>query len=346
MSENLEQIKASLDIVTIAELYGELEKSGANYRYKNDHSIVINPSKQIFSNFNGDITGGSVLDLIAYMEKLELKEAIKRLKELAGADTYKIDPALQLKRKEEATKKKVVDFRSLGLFAKNDLTAVSPYKPYIMDINGNQYLQVKEPYIKLFETDKLDISYKERVDTAFSKFIGYDAYFTCPSIIIRDKTNRVVDKCAYRPNKPEKWDTWRSPKYIYKNQVDRGSNFLYPLQLEMEELLHVKKVFVVGEGIKNAVNAYIHGMPFISLESASTNTSKELSEYILALLNRGYKIIAFFDGDGDNQDPKKWTKGKLAFEKFKKTTSLYDLENAVSFDSDIDFTDYIVGGAK
>ncbi len=113
----VEQLKQSLDIITVAEMYsneyGELIKSGANFKYKNDSSIVINPSKQIFSNFNGDITGGSVLDLIMYMEKLDLKAGINRLKELSSLDTYTIDPELQRKRKQKEKEAKKIDFQKL-----------------------------------------------------------------------------------------------------------------------------------------------------------------------------------------------------------------------------------------
>ena len=34
----IEQIKQSLDIITVAEMYGELVKSGSNYKFKNDSS--------------------------------------------------------------------------------------------------------------------------------------------------------------------------------------------------------------------------------------------------------------------------------------------------------------------
>ncbi|HIP59104.1 MAG TPA: DNA primase, partial [Campylobacterales bacterium] len=75
----IEELKQSLDILQVAQMYGELVKSGSNYVYKDDRSITISPSKQIFSNFNGEITGGSVLDLVCYMENLSIADGIKRL---------------------------------------------------------------------------------------------------------------------------------------------------------------------------------------------------------------------------------------------------------------------------
>jgi len=126
----IDEIKKSLDIITVAEMYGELVKNGANFKFKNDTSIVVNPSKQIFSNFNGDITGGSVLDLVMYFEKLDTKAGINRLKELSSLDTYTVDPALQIKRKEEAKAKNVVDFKKLNDWGVQELSLVGVHRPF------------------------------------------------------------------------------------------------------------------------------------------------------------------------------------------------------------------------
>lgn len=336
----LDELKASLDIVEVAEMYGELIKAGANYKFKNDPSVIISPSKQIFSDYGArNIRGGSVLDLIMTFEGLETKPAINRLKELAGQDTYHINPAKQIQRKQEADKKKKsVSFRHLGLWSKNDLEAVKDYTAITVDTGDEEtsYLQMKEPFIKLFETDKLPIGCHDRLHYAYQKILGYDNYYKCPSIIIRDMTGKIVDKSAYRPNRPEnipieKWDS--KAKYFYKNFENRGKNFLYPFQAEVEKLLSKNNYFVVGEGLKNALNGYIHAIPFISLESTSNEASKDLIKYVHDLLGKGYKIVAFFDGD---------KAGAPAFEKFKEHARLPELENAVMFDSGQDFAEFAV----
>ena len=333
---SLDEIKASLDIVTIAELYGTLQKQGANYKYEDDKSIVINPAKQIFSNFNGDITGGSVLDLVMYMEKLPLNEAITRLKELAGADTYHVDPAKQIQRKKEASKKKAVDFKSLGLFAKNDITAGQTKKPVpiiLEDEHTKSYLSINEAYTKLFERTQLPLEYQKKTDYLHRHIIGYDEYFRCASIIIKDTTGRVVDKCAYRPVKPDSYENWSDPKYIHKNSHNRGNQFLYPFQKEVESILKKEDYFIVGEGIKNAVNALIYGVPYITIESTSNKANTNLLNYIKALLNNQYKVIAMFDGD---------KAGAVGFEALRKELGT-DIENFFDFTSDDDFTSYISG---
>jgi len=208
--QDLDNLKKSLDIITVAELYGELEKTGSNYRYKNDHSIIISPSKQIFSNFNGEIEGGSVLDLIAYMEKLEIKEAIKRLKELAGANTYKIDPQKQLKRKKESIKKEV-NFSKLGYIGKLHLKEVQKYNfiPTTIEQDNKSFkdfILIPDTFRKLFETTLLPIEYLDKIKYLKNNILGYDNFFNCPSLIIRDNTRKIVDIISYRPKKPDNYE--------------------------------------------------------------------------------------------------------------------------------------------
>jgi len=332
------QIKAwkeALDIVTVAEKYGELIKTGANYKFKNDPSIVINPTKQIFNNFSDSSKGatGSVLDLILYMEKCDLASGVKILKELNGVHDYHVDPAKQIQRKEEASKKKDVDFQKLGLFAKNDLSAGSTRKPYELDIEGKITLSINSTFHKLFQRESLPLDLKRKMDYLHDKIIGYDEYYQCASIIIRDATGRVVDKCAYRPTKPAKYDNWSHPKYIYKNTHNRGNSFIFPFQTEIEKIIKREKYFIVGEGIKNAVNALLYSAPFISIESTSNSIDTKLINYITELKNKGLGIVCIFDGD---------TAGKKAYNNFKEQTGLNPL-NHLDFKSNIDFTDYMVG---
>lgn len=336
--EELDQLKDALDIVTVAEMYGELIKTGTSFKYKDDNSIVINPTKQFFKNFSDNDTGssGSVLDLIMYMEKCDLAAGIKKLKELNGIDTYHVDPAMQVRRKEAATKKKIVNFQQLGLFAKNDLVSCQTKKPIPIIIEDEptlNHLSINEEYHKLFERTQFSMDYNEKINYLYNHIIGYDEYFRCASIIIKDSTGRVVDKCAYRPKKPNSYDNWSDPKYIYKNMNARGNDFLFPFQKQVESILAKEDYFIIGEGIKNAVNALIYGVPYITIESTSNKADINLIKYIKSLLYNEYKVVAMFDGD---------KAGAVGFEGFKKELGM-DIENFFDFTSDDDFTSYISG---
>ena len=338
----IEQIKNSLDIITVAEMYGELIKNGANYKFKNDTSIVINPSKQIFSNFNGDITGGSVLDLVMYFEKLDTKAGINRLKELSSLDTYIVDPALQIKRKEEAKAKKVVDFKKLNDWGMQELSLVGMHRPIEYQDKEGKILHFLVPseLEKLFETKQLPAEYKQKLDYMFSNLIGWNKHFNCSSIVIKDDSGRIVDLIAYRPNKPQNYSEWSNPKYIYKNSHNRGDNFLYPFRKEVETIIHkptnTDKYLIVGEGIKNGLNALLYSVPYIALESSSNKISDNLIAYIRGYHEKGYSIISMFDGD---------TAGAKAHAKFKEQSGL-DVQNFLDFNSGTDFVEYLQSGVS
>jgi len=299
----LEQIKQSLDIITVAEMYGELVKNGANFKFKNDPSIVVNPAKQIFSNFNGDITGGSVLDLVMYFEKLDKKAGINRLKELSSLDTYTVDPALQIKRKEEAKAKKQVDFQKLQQWGTAELQSVGIHRP-TEHIDSEEKLInfiIPTELLKLFETKILPAEYKQKINYLFTNLIGWNKHFNCSSIIIKDDSGQIVDLIAYRPQKPKNYNEWSNPKYIYKNSHNRGEKFLYPFRKEVESILNkpsnTDKYAIVGEGIKNGLNALLYSVPYISLESTSNTINNNLIDYIFDLEKKGFIILSMFDGD-------------------------------------------------
>jgi len=332
----LEQIKQSLDIVTVAELYGELKKNGVNLSYKEDKSIVINPAKQIFSNFNGDITGGSVLDLVMYMEKVDLKTAIAKLKELSSLDTYKVDPSLQVQRKEKAKKK--VDFNKLQEWGNEELKLVGGHRPIEYQTKQGKLIHfiVPSEIEKLFEAKTLPADYKQKLDYMFTTLVGWNKHFKCSSIIIKDDNGRIVDLIAYRPNKPDNYNEWSNPKYIYKNSHNRGDNFLYPFRKEVEPIINREKYLIVGEGIKNGLNALLYSVPFITLESSSNKINEKLINYIRDYHSKGFNIICMFDGD---------KAGAKAYENFKLQAGL-EVDNFLKFDSNQDFVDYLQSEGK
>jgi len=336
MNDNTElaSLKEQLDILSVAKMYGEVKKSGSNYCYKNDKSIVFNPSKQIFSNFNGDITGGSVLDLVCYMEKLNLHDGINRLKELSGVDTYKPTKTRLLERKKKQVKP--VNFDNLHKYSERDLQRGKTLKPFTYEEENKTHLMVQSHFKKLFEASIFPLSFKSKFDYLHNKILGYDDFFRCPSIIIRDSTGKIVDKVAYRPKKPDQYDDWSEPKYIHKNANNRGDDFLYPFQSEMEKIIHREKYIIVGEGIKNSLNGLLYSVPFITTGGSSVYADERLIVYIKDLTQQGYGIICMFDGD---------KAGKNGFNAFQEAMGM-NLENYLSFQSNLDFVDYLQEESK
>ncbi len=168
----------------------------------------------------------------------------------------------------------------------------------------------------------------------FGYHIGYDDYFKCPVIIVRDETGKVVDLVKYRPVLPGK----EMPKYLQQKASDklknRGEKFLYIFQPETQRLIAKEKYVLVGEGLKNGINALIRSVPFISIESASNVNNPKLIEYLNVYRRNGIEIYGAMDGD---------PAGKKAFEAIG-TKLEKSITNLIDFKKNIDFTDYLREG--
>lgn len=194
------------------------------------------------------------------------------------------------------------------------------------------YLKVPPFAEKLFEG-----AYIEDVDApvgryVFTKIIGYCNYFSALVIILRDREDQVVDLIKYRPFR----DGYEKlPKYLYEKSENkpagRGDDFLYPFQLEMERLIEKEEYVFIGEGLKNAVNALIRSVPYVSIEGVTNASSKEIAEYVNRLSGRGIRVYGALDGDDA---------GEKAFNKINKLLD-NPIINLIDFDSGIDFTDFL-----
>lgn len=193
-------------------------------------------------------------------------------------------------------------------------------------------LMVHDNFMKLFEGSYIKNVYQSVADYLFDTTIGYDSYFNCPVIIIRDSEGEVVDLIKYRPVR-EGYDNL--PKYLQEKSINkpknRGEAFSYPFQIEMQRIIKREKYVFIGEGIKNAVNALVRSVPYISIESASNVRNGRLIDYVSDLYKNGIKIFAAMDGD---------KAGENAFTEIKKQLKL-PLDNLLDFESGLDFTDYL-----
>ena len=191
---------------------------------------------------------------------------------------------------------------------------------------------VHTEYEKLFEGTALPDSTEEIAKYIFENIIGYDSYYKCPTIIIKDSKMQVTDIVRYRPTSPNGHEL---PKYFQKKSINkplnRGKYFLYPFQIEMERLVSKNGFVFFGEGLKNALNALINSIPFVSIESTSNAENTKLLKYIDYLYSNGTKVYGAFDGD---------KAGEEAFIKINKKLK-NKIVNIINFDSGIDFTEYI-----
>lgn len=355
-SPTLTELKDKIDIISLAESYGfEFAKptgSKGDVRYRAIHNLLRDEktssldffeiSKKYFDRGLG--TGGDIIDLIQHMERLDQKGAIRRLKELSGEDVYSVEkrthvPTAQVKPKKD------IDLSKLSYFAQKELLAVAPFSPRIIPtsfkdennvlIKTELTIHLNSHFHKLFECTTLSIDHKDKVDYLFKHILGFSDYWKAPSIIIRDSKNKIVDMVAYRPKDPQTGLEKKGMKYYYKNQNNRGDDFIYPFEVLVRHIAQKEKYIIVGEGLKNAVNALLYSVPFISVESTGNVSvlDERLIQAIKDFISEGYGFLTAFDGDDA---------GKAAQEKFLSLIG-FEAENLFPFDSGIDFVEYMQG---
>lgn len=353
-NSTLSEIQQKIDIISLAENYGfEFSKptgSSGDVRYRAIHNLLRDEktssldffeiSKKYFDRGLG--TGGDIIDLVQHMEQLDKKGAIRRVKELAGESTYSVEKRTHT---PKVKPKKDVDLSKLAHFASKELLAITPFRPKILAIekksakglllSTTQAIFLNSNFHKLFECTTLDIMYKNKIDYLFKHILGFSSYWNSPSIIMRDSKNKIVDMVAYRPKDPQTKQEKKGMKYYYKNQNNRGSDFIYPFEVLVKHIAQKEKYIVVGEGLKNAVNALLYSVPFISFESTGNVSvlNEKLIKVIKDFINDGYGFLTAFDGD---------KAGKEAQGKFLSLIG-FEAENLFSFDSGIDFVEYMQG---
>ena len=350
----VEEIKQRLDIIQLASSYGFEFKKPHGTRYRATENLLRAENTSSLDFFTdtqkyydrGSGQGGDAIDLIQHFEKCDNKEAINKAKTMVGADTYQV--TIQKPLKKETTEKKHIDFNKLNYIAGKELSNAQNYKPILFETHFEnkqghldkieRSISIKDEYKKLFEARQLDEKYNDKIMYLFKTIIGYSEYWKAPSIIIHDRDNRVVDIVTYRPKDKETGLEIDNMKYHYKNFHQRGFRFVYPFENLVNRIAKREKYIMVGEGLKNAINALIYDVPFISIESSSN--SKKLDEELIKAINlfleKGYGLVTAFDGD---------EAGEIAYNDFLLATGL-SAENMWDFKSGIDFVNYVRANDK
>ena len=337
----IQEIKDQIDIVEVVGIYTELQGRGNRLRAKvnpirdGGDFDVYQDTQKFYDQGTGE--GGDVVDFIQKVENLSRSEAVSFLLEkyISGsnivaprsiprlkAKPIKKDNDLlfaQLEKKANAYLQAQVPKGTLNL---NRLTAE---KYSIVEVNGENDVRVAPVFEKLLEGYLLptDEKYAEYL---FSRVIGYDSYFHCPVIVIRDESERVVDIVRYRPQREGFTDL---PKYLYtKGSEKPDSSYLFPLQAQMQLIMRDQGYCYVGEGLKNAINASMIGVPFISIESAG-NIKPELIRFLQSDRMKDIVKIGAFDGD------------KAGESAYKRVGAEILMSNEFDFNSGTDFAEYL-----
>ena len=342
-------IKARLtpaDVRAVLESLGyEFTRSGQfRIREERTPSCAINPKTGRIKDF-GSGWGGDIFDLLTEYHGMDFKEAVAYVsKELGLSDTETAKP-IPIKRETpkespkdnealaERLKQRAETYLNTPLYRMhgNYRISVPRFVPVEVVERGRSYeiVTVDKSFEKLFEGQTVEAS-PDFMAYLFNRLIGWDEYFQCPVIIVRDIKGRAVNIVRYRPKPRNEGDTM--PKYLQTKAEDRPDYpYLFPFETEMRRLLEKERVCYVGEGLKNALNALTLGVPFISTESAST-LKPDLIAFLRGL--EGKEFVGAFDGD---------EAGKKAYERMSGFIPLKG--NVAPFDSGLDFTDIARGAA-
>ena len=251
-------------------------------------------------------------------DKARLKLGVKKLSDAV------LKQQLKSKAEKSLLSRHKYPYQCFELYEENKDGSIIKHIPSVLKVDG--------VFEKLFEGQYIENIEKKVPDYIFRKILGYNDYFSSPVIIVRDRNGDVVDLVKYRPTR-EDYD--HLPKYLQeksKNKPEgRGESFLYLFQIEMEMIIHKVGYVFVGEGLKNALNALIRSIPFISIESTSNAANNRIVEYINKLFQKGIRIYGAMDGD---------SAGKKAFDTMNELLNR-PIINLIDFDSGKDFTDHL-----
>ena len=331
------ELKNRVPFLTVLEDFGVEFRGGGNRLRAKVNPIreggdfdFYQDTQKYFDHGTGE--GGDVIDFIQIVEDLDKHQALSFLQEkyIHGLELHRdyVRPAPKTRPiKDNKALRVRLEEKALKLLSAQHPKYKQKWSYITLDLDGveNDVVRVS-PYLeKLFEGYLIPTEEKF-AKYIFSKIIGYDSFFDCPAIIVRDESENVVDIVRYRPIREGFTDL---PKYLYtKGSEKPDCIYLFPLQAQMQQIMKSEGYCNIGGGLKNAINASMMGAPFISIEGAG-NIKPELIEFLKSPRMAGISLIGSFDGD---------TAGKKAYKKISKQIPM---DNQFSFDSGIDFADWL-----
>lgn len=298
-----------MNILECAESLGfEVIKAGSNYKAKvnllrseKNSSLFFDVMKNRYKDF-GSGEGGDMIDLIRKIKGCSFLEAKNFL-----SSTLKSAPSSPATPKSDLYKKRDLILKNLSPIDNRFYT--------LLVFHGVEKIILNDERLKkFFEAEVIEV--RHNVFEFFIKYLFWDNYYNCLAIKIFNRNRELWKIVRYRPENIE-------PKYLYWQDNTVADNFVF--EKYMEILINKNEYVFIGEGLKNAFNALLYEIPFISFESVAFVKN---FDFIKKYSNK--ELIGAFDGD---------VAGALAHKKF--CQNFVKIENLLEFGSGLDFTDYI-----
>jgi len=301
-TQEINEIRNSVDIVDVVSRYISLTKTGKNYfgvcpfHEDSDPSMSVSPDKQIFSCFSCHTTG-NVFNFLMEYEHISFIEAVKMVASIAGI-TIDIDTNKRINTKNN----KIYDIYEIG------------QKLYINNINtqygrtAREYLNnrgITDDLIKEFEIglaiknttllsnvlEKKDFTEKDLNDSGLvvkDERGFHDFFYDRVMFPLHDINNKVI---GYSGRIYYKSD---APKYINSKEhpLFKKGEFIYNHSKAKNEC-RMKNTVIIMEGFLDVIRAYSIGVKNV-VATLGTAFTKEHAGIIRKLANN---VIICFDGD-------------------------------------------------
>lgn len=301
MIENIDEIKANIQIKDIVEYYLPLKKSGGNFiancpfHEENTPSFFVNVRKNIFHCF-GCEAGGNGIDFIMQYEKLSFYEAIKSAASICNVSIHE---TTSKKAQQAQTQQKDIQERLHRLEERQykELLKQEKLLTYLAKRGfEKEHLQDFHIGYALGKHEVIDILGNYALELGFITQNGYNFFQDRILFTIRDKANNIVG-----------FSGRTHPYTNFKNQVkylNSKESFLYKKKEVLYNLEHAKRllqkvryqyIFIV-EGYFDALTCTLLHIPAVAICGTAFNKSH------LSLLQRYIKedTKIFIALDNDN----------------------------------------------
>ena len=300
-AEKINEIKNSVDIVSIISGYISLTKRGKNYfgvcpfHEDADPSLSVSEEKQMFSCFSCH-TGGNVFSFVQNYETVSFLEAVKIVADKASIKLDITPTKIPLKNKE------IYDIYEMG------------QKLYLNNINTSLAIDAKNYLYKRGFTDELikefEIGLAIKSNDTLSKILlkkgfkdkdliestlvvkddrgFHDFFYDRIMFPLHDISNKVIGYSG------RIYTNIDAPKYINSKEhpLFKKGEFLYNYYRAKNEC-RIKNTVIIMEGFMDVIRAYSVGVKNVVATLGTAFTK----EHALLIKKLASNIIICFDGD-------------------------------------------------
>lgn len=305
--ERIAETKRRVNLVNLVRSYGvELKASGRNYLghcpFHKDRtaSFVVTPSKGLWHCMGACNKGGSALDFVMGMEKVNFGEALRILEEKSGNGNHAVS--------ESSSKEKVIEERKLyhefSLEERNFLDGVMEYFRESLVGNKEVMAYLRERRIgDMAILQKFGVGYSDGrlgekfLSSANTKKGKEERRILTESGLIREKGFELFRQYILFPVRNSKGEV----EHIYGRQPmdrekERRHRYLPGSHRGIwnREALEEKRI-VLCESIIDALTLYCHGVRNVTCTYGTEGYTRELHDGIVSVGER--KVVFAFDTD-------------------------------------------------